>query len=378
MRAGQGSTILQSVFLVNFLLNLGVDGACRSTPLSELEQLVLDKHNELRELHQNTPPLCYADLTGDDVSFAAQNWADHVAEIGESSHTPNPKAFGENIAWSSFRETPEPAPLYLDAVQRWYNEINNWDFALGQRNGNGITSHFTQVVWKTTTQLNCGFAASETFKRTYVVCQYWPKGNWVKAADYPNEVHPLKGSVDEGNLEVNPTESNGNQENNSVNDSASVDNSATVDDAVTVDDSATVDDSVTVDDAATVDDAVTVDDSATDDEASTVDDAAVVDDAATVDDAAIVDDSATVDDAAAVDDAATDINDNSNPEDALSLTPDTEMETSINEIPPLEELVFSTQEYATCNCWTRQCGYCSKAGCTIWRIRKLELPFDLW
>ena len=86
-----------------------------------------------------------------------------------------------------------------------------------------------------------------------------------------------------GNLEVNPTESNGNQENNSVNDSASVDNSATVDDAVTVDDSAT------------------------DDEASTVDDAAVVDDAATVDDSAIVDDSATVDDAAAVDDAATDI-----------------------------------------------------------------------
>ena len=198
MRTEPGGRIFLVVFLVNVLLNEGVKGACKSGPLSELEQLVLNKHNELRELHEDTPPLCYADLTGEDVSFAAQEWADHVADIGESSHTPNPKAFGENIAWSSFHETPEPEPLYIDAVQRWYNEINYWDFALGQRNGNGITSHFTQVVWKTTTQLNCGFAASDTFKRAYVVCQYWPKGNWVKAADYPNEVHPLKGSVNEG------------------------------------------------------------------------------------------------------------------------------------------------------------------------------------
>ena len=198
MRTEPGGRIFLAVFLVEVLLNQGVEGACKSGPISELEQLVLNKHNELRALHEDTPPLCYADLTGEDVSFAAQDWADHVADIGESSHTPNPKAFGENIAWSSFHETPEPEPLYIDAVQRWYNEINNWDFTLGQRNGKGITSHFTQVVWKTTTQLNCGFASSDTFKRAYVVCQYWPKGNWVKAADYPNEVHPLKGSVNEG------------------------------------------------------------------------------------------------------------------------------------------------------------------------------------
>ena len=78
------------------------------TDLSDMEQLVLDKHNEYRARHQDTPPLCYAEITGDDVEFMAQEWADHVGETGKFKHTPNPKVYGENMAWSSFRgEDPD-------------------------------------------------------------------------------------------------------------------------------------------------------------------------------------------------------------------------------------------------------------------------------
>ena len=191
---------LLATLLVSSLLYLGVEGVCRTSALNEMEQLVLDKHNELRARHQDTPPLCYAEITGDDVTFAAQDWADHIAETGDSKHTPNPKDFGENLSWSTYpgEDPPDPGPFYLDGTQRWYDEIRDWDFELGQ--SKGLTSHFTQVVWKSTTQMNCGFATrtSETPHKAYVVCQYWPKGNWIKRELYYTEVHPLKGSYVEG------------------------------------------------------------------------------------------------------------------------------------------------------------------------------------
>ena len=61
-----------------------------------------------------------------------------------------------------------------------------------------MTNAFTQLVWKSSTHLNCGFATSEDLRRAYVVCQYWPKGNWIKRSLYYTEVGPPIGSGDEG------------------------------------------------------------------------------------------------------------------------------------------------------------------------------------
>ena len=166
------------------------------TDLNDMEQLVLDKHNEYRARHQDTPPLCYAEITGDDVEFMAQEWADLVGETGKFKHTPNPKVYGENMAWSSFRgEDPDPAPFYTSGMERWYSEIRNWDFNLSK---GSMTSHFTQIVWQSSTMLNCGFSTSETLCRAYVVCQYWPKGNWGRQPEYAVKVRPPLGFVREG------------------------------------------------------------------------------------------------------------------------------------------------------------------------------------
>ena len=186
---------LRLFITLSVLLFLDAEGACRTDTLSDTEQLILDVHNEYRARHRDTPPLCYAE----DSQFKAQKWADHVAETGVFEHYPNPKVFGENMAWSSFRgKDPDPAPFYISAAERWYSEIKNWDFELGKKNGRGITTHFTQMVWKTSTHLNCGFATSDILQRAYVVCQYWPKGNWIKRSLYYTEVHPLIGSDAEG------------------------------------------------------------------------------------------------------------------------------------------------------------------------------------
>jgi hypothetical protein len=196
-----GISALRAVLLLSGLLYIGAEGVCRTTPLNELEQLVLDRHNDFRAQHLDTPPLCYAELAGEDVTFAAQQWADHLAETDTFHHTPSPTTFGENMSWSSFRQDdPDPGPFYLDAAQGWYNEIKDWDFTLSKSKG-GVTSHFTQVVWNSSKQMNCGFSsyqpAGKPWKKAIVVCQYWPKGNWARASEYPYEVRKLKGSLDE-------------------------------------------------------------------------------------------------------------------------------------------------------------------------------------
>lgn len=65
-----------------------------------------------------------------------------------------------------------------DAILHWYNEIKDYDFNRNDaKKGKGFKDigHFTQVVWKGSTQLGIGVAKAS--KRTYVVALYFPHGN---------------------------------------------------------------------------------------------------------------------------------------------------------------------------------------------------------
>ena len=53
------------------------------------------------------------------------------------------------------------------------------------------TGHFTQVVWKSTTQLGCGLAVNRGNK-IYGVCNYSPAGNVVNAGFFKANVLPLR------------------------------------------------------------------------------------------------------------------------------------------------------------------------------------------
>ena len=63
------------------------------------------------------------------------------------------------------------------ATNSWVSEEKNYNFASG---GFGMnTGHFTQVVWKSSTQLGCCVARGCTGQwKTVVVCQYTPPGNF--------------------------------------------------------------------------------------------------------------------------------------------------------------------------------------------------------
>ena len=158
----------------------------------EQQRVMLESHNIDRALHC-VPPVQWSDA----LAANAQAWANRCtkASSGFFSHQPsNPN--GENLSWGYFLSNGQPilpAVSPEEAVRRWYGEITSYNFnnpLLTDANG-----HFTQVVWRATTQLGCAQATcpvstdpcfsptvacnpSITVPGTLWVCEYSPPGNF--------------------------------------------------------------------------------------------------------------------------------------------------------------------------------------------------------
>ncbi len=168
-------------------LSLPAIAQAQTTPAQR--KAILNAHNVSRALHC-VPPLQWSAQ----LAANAQSWANgchkdasgafcHQGQCGPS--TP----YGENLSWA-YRELNGQAILPGEspeqAVQWWYGEINNYDFnnpflEIGAIGANG---HFTQLVWRASTQLGCAQATcSMTIggvvkKGTLWVCEYYPPGNF--------------------------------------------------------------------------------------------------------------------------------------------------------------------------------------------------------
>merc|ERR1712224_1114696 len=78
-----------------------------------------------------------------------------------------------------------PETSFANAVQSWYDEVGNYDFAKGQTMG-GVIGHFTQVVWKASTEVGCAMKLDcnnmwpglGPMNNSVVVCRYNPPGNY--------------------------------------------------------------------------------------------------------------------------------------------------------------------------------------------------------
>merc|ERR1711963_667416 len=103
----------------------------------------------------------------------AQEWADHLIAEGTFEHRPNNK-YGENIYMSSGRAAQDQAQ---GAVDSWYSEIKDYTFGKEPSWGGPVTGHFTQVVWKGSTEVGVGVAQEGS--KVVVVANYSPPGNYI-------------------------------------------------------------------------------------------------------------------------------------------------------------------------------------------------------
>ncbi|XP_045898538.1 Golgi-associated plant pathogenesis-related protein 1-like isoform X2 [Micropterus dolomieu] len=145
---------------------------------ASFQQKFLEAHNAYRAKH-NTPPLTLSS----ELTASAQKWADHLLSIKTLQHS-NTKD-GENVFFKSSSATFKPTGK--EAVDSWYSEIKNYNWSRPRFNSN--TGHFTQVVWKDSTELGVGMATNGNM--VFVVGQYRPAGNMNMPGYFEKNVLPL-------------------------------------------------------------------------------------------------------------------------------------------------------------------------------------------
>eukprot|EP00099_Drosophila_melanogaster_P017733 NP_608668.2 uncharacterized protein Dmel_CG16995 [Drosophila melanogaster] len=129
----------------------------------QFEQEVLQAHNLYRAKHGAQPLTLSPKL-----NRLATEWANYLLSRNRMEHRQN-SGYGENIYMASGGNLKG-----ADAVRSWYEEIRQYNWNSPSFQGN--TGHFTQVVWKSSTELGVGFAKSGS--TIYVVCNYNPPGNY--------------------------------------------------------------------------------------------------------------------------------------------------------------------------------------------------------
>ncbi|KAF7723030.1 hypothetical protein EC973_002406 [Apophysomyces ossiformis] len=118
-------------------------------------QAILDLHNKYRADH-SAPALKWSNT----LANYAQNWSDRC--VFKHSYG----KYGENLAYgySSWNE----------AITAWYDEYKLYNY--NNPGFSGKTGHFTQIVWKGTTEIGCGVTDCPNLGPLYT-CSYNPPGN---------------------------------------------------------------------------------------------------------------------------------------------------------------------------------------------------------
>lgn len=135
---------------------LAVLGFAASAPAQEgRAYALLAEHNAARARHC-VPPLRWSAA----IAAAASRWASRCVFNHDRGND-----LGENLAWGTSLSGEEAFGL-------WYEEISIYDY---RSPGFGPAGHFTQVIWRESTQVGCG--AARCGDQVYWVCRYAPPGN---------------------------------------------------------------------------------------------------------------------------------------------------------------------------------------------------------
>ncbi|KAL7421214.1 hypothetical protein Q5752_004099 [Cryptotrichosporon argae] len=172
---GGGATSEPSVAMPSPTSTSTSSAAAASQSLDATAQAWVDAHNTARAQYGAGALTWNADL----VPTAQSN-----AEQCDMVHT----NAGENIAGQSGALSPQ------EAVQLWMDEASSYDWS--NPGYSDATGHFTQVVWKASTELGCyttSCAAGTLFGAEYgtsyvATCEYRPVGNVVNAGEFQDNV----------------------------------------------------------------------------------------------------------------------------------------------------------------------------------------------
>jgi len=140
---------------------------------ANFDQRILAAQNGER-LELGLEPLIWNDA----LTRSAQNWADYLAASGRFEHAPEKRSDpqGENL-WAGTKGYYSPEAM----VNAWAREKRFFQPGLFPNNSTTgeveDVGHYTQIVWRATTQVGCAKATS--IHEDILVCRYAAAGNYI-------------------------------------------------------------------------------------------------------------------------------------------------------------------------------------------------------
>jgi pathogenesis-related protein 1 len=152
--------------------------ALAATTLDAAQQMVmLEEHNRWRAV-AGVPALRWSDELAD----SARRWADALRASRNClpAHSADPSR-GENLFWAgavrwSDGRVERQAITPGRVVSSWAEERRLYDTVTGRCRPGSECGHYTQLVWRHTSELGCGMAACADLSQIWV-CHYRPAGN---------------------------------------------------------------------------------------------------------------------------------------------------------------------------------------------------------
>jgi pathogenesis-related protein 1 len=165
--------------------------------LQPWEQCILDSHNTWRAKYSRFPRKLKPSLTYDrTLAGHAQLWADYLAKNDQYKHNANTTVsgftgpVGENLSREGWMGTSRSKRQLLEsAVDGWGNEDKFYDFVKHESKTGDMVGHFTQLIWRNTKKVGCGYALIQRpggWTYCYIVCVYHPSGNYT--GQYPDNI----------------------------------------------------------------------------------------------------------------------------------------------------------------------------------------------
>jgi|GEM_PF-2774946 len=144
--------------------------ASEKPQITEIQQAILDTHNQLRA-EVGTPPLSWS---GELASYA-QEWANQLSrENGFRHRDGGSSGAGENLTAGS---------SITQMLDMWASEKDDYNPSTNTCRQGRVCGHYTQMVWRSTTEIGCGIASHKTYGNV-MVCNYRPPGNYIGQRPY--------------------------------------------------------------------------------------------------------------------------------------------------------------------------------------------------
>ena len=149
---------------------------------STQQQEFLAAHNRWRK-EVGSPPLKWSPA----LASTAQAWADHLKEANGCKMEHSHSDLGENLHWASPKwsdgRVAEQVVTPSSVVDSWASERADYNPRTNSCARGAKCGHYTQMVWRNTTQVGCGKALCKDFSQVWV-CNYAPAGNYVGQKPY--------------------------------------------------------------------------------------------------------------------------------------------------------------------------------------------------